>query len=153
MNYLTPLLVLTIIAAAILSYKKSITPAQGALVGFLLLISFTYRVNYQYLIVYIPLALLVASRTKYRSERIVALVLALLPAVWLWLFDVSFWFTLISPTNPQVIPFLERIGLTRLGIPDIVYVSFALGLMCLCLAYVVCAFTRWYKPQNSKYPV
>jgi hypothetical protein len=153
MNYLTPMLVLTIIAAAILSYKKSITPAQGALVGFLLLISFTYRVNYQYLIVYIPLALLVASRTKYRSERIVALVLALLPAVWLWLFDVSFWFTLISPTNPQVIPFLERIGLTRLGIPDIVYVSFALGLMCLFLAYVVCTFTRWYKPQNSKYPV
>jgi hypothetical protein len=152
-NYLTPLLVLTIIAAVILCYKRAITPAQGALVGFLLFMSFSYRVNYQYLIVYIPLALLVASRTQYRSERIMGIVIALLPAAWLWLNDVSFWFNYINPKSPQVIPILDRLGLTHLGLPDYAYVSLAGALTCLFLACVVCTFTRWRKPQNDKNPV
>jgi hypothetical protein len=145
-NYMTPLLILAVIAAVILCYKSRITPAQGALAGFLLLMSLTYRVNYQYLIVYIPLALLVASRTKYRSERILAIVVALLPAAWLWLIDVSFWFNYIYPASPWVRPIFERLGLTHLDLPDYAFVSLAGALTGLFLAYVVCTFTRWRKP-------
>jgi hypothetical protein len=145
-NYMTPLMIL-------LCYKSRITPAQGALAGFLVFMSFTYRVNYQYLVVYIPLALLVASRTQYRSERIMAIVAAMLPAAWLWLNDVSFWFRYISPINSSADQIFERLGLTHLGLPDYAFVSLAGALTCLFLAYVVCTFTRWRKPHNSKYPV
>jgi hypothetical protein len=154
-KYMILILALAVIAGAILIYKlkRSITPAQGALVGFLILLSFTYRVNYQYLVVYIPLALLVASETKYLSERIITITLALLPAAWMWLFDVSFWFILISPANPQVIPLFEHLGLTRRSTPDIIFVSFALMLTGLFLAYAAGVFTRWRKSRNNEYPV
>jgi uncharacterized membrane protein len=144
--FTVPVTLLAIVAVMVLSYRRAITPAQGALVGFLALLSFLYRVNYQYFIVYIPLALLVAAQTRYRGERALTLVLALLPAVWLWLFDVSFWFNYLEPLSPWVTPMLARIGLTN-SLPDYVYVSLALAIMGLSIAYVVCVFTRWH---NSK---
>jgi hypothetical protein len=154
-KYMPVLMILMVIAAVLLVYfiKRSITPAQAALVGFLVFLSFMYRVNYQYLIIYIPLALLIASRTKYRSERIIAIIIAMLPAGWLWLMDVSFWFNYISPAFPWVNPMLERLGLTRLGLPDYDYVMLAGALTCLFLAYSVCAFTRWRLSKNDKFPV
>jgi hypothetical protein len=139
-----PIMLLAILAVAVLSYRRSITLAQGALVGYLIFIGLFYRINYQYLIIYIPLALLVAAQTQYRGERIFTIVLALFPAVWLWLFDVSFWFNYLSPTSPWATPILASIGLTHRGLPDVVFVSFALLLMALSLAYVVCVFTRWH---------
>jgi uncharacterized membrane protein len=149
LNFNTPILLLALLAAFVLSYKRSISAVQGALIGSLIFISLFYRVNYQYLIIYIPLALLVASRTKYMSERIFTIVMALLPAAWLWLFDVSFWFNYVNPKNPWVTQILERIGLAHTGTPDYAFVSLALVLMCLFLAYIICAFIRWRQPPNN----
>jgi hypothetical protein len=149
LNFNTPIMVLAILASFVLSYKRSISAAQGALIGSLIFISLFYRVNYQYLIIYIPIALLVASRTKYRSERIFTIVMALLPAAWLWLFEVPFWFRYIDPKNPWVTQILERIGLAHTGTPDYAFVSLAMVLMCLFLAYIICAFIRWRQPLNN----
>jgi hypothetical protein len=142
--FTVPVMLLGIVAVVIFSYRRQITPAQGALAGFLAFIGLSYQVNYQYLIVYIPLALLVAARSRYRAERALAMLLALLPAVWLWLFNVSFWFNYLDPTSPWVTPLLARVGLTHLAFPDYVYVAFALVIMGLSIAYVVGLFTRWH---------
>lgn len=150
--FTVPIMVIAILAVMVLSYRRAITPAQGALAGYLIFISLFYRVNYQYLIVYIPIALLVASQTQYRSERVFTIVLALFPAVWLWLFDVSSWFNYLNPTNPWVTPILARIGLTHPTLPDYAYVSFALVLMSLSLAYVVCVFLRWRDLREGRNP-
>lgn len=141
-----PLLVIALIAALVFSYRRSVTPAQGALIGFLIFLSFSYRVNYQYLVVYIPIAILLASRTQYRSEKALAIVLTLLPGVWLWFFDVSYWFNSLSPVNPWVTPIFARVGLAHRGMPDYAYVILALVLMSLFLTYVVCTFLRWRHP-------
>jgi len=142
-----PVMFIAIAAVMVLSYRRTITLAQGALAGFLALMSFSYQVNYQYLIIYIPIALLVAARTQYRGERVLTLVLALLPAVWPWLFNTSFWFRYLTPVFAQVNPILDRIGLAHPPLPDYAYVSLALAIMGLSIAYVVCVFTRWH---NSK---
>jgi len=139
-----PLIAASVAAVAVFSYRRAITPAQGALAGFLAFIGFSYQVNYQYLIIYIPIALLVASRTQYRAERALTLVLALLPAVWLWLFDVSFWFRYLEPASPWVTPILARIGLGHLALPDYIFVSFAVLIMGLSIIYIVFLFTRWH---------
>ena len=140
-----PILAIALLAVLVLSYRRSITLTQGALLGFLLFLGFSYQVNYQYLVIYIPIAILVASRTQYRSERAFTLVLALLPAVWLWLFDVSFWFNYLTPKNPWVTPIFDRIGLVNY-MPDrpYAYVSLAVVLMALFLTYVVFVFLRWH---------
>jgi len=147
-----PIMFIAIVAVAVLSYRRTITLAQGALVGFLALLSFSYQVNYQYLIVYIPLALLVAAQTQYRGERVLTLVLALLPAVWLWLADVPSWFNYLNPTSPWVNLILARIGLTTSQLPDYAYVSLALAIMGLSIAYVVCVFTRWHNSTSELPP-
>jgi len=151
--FTVPVMVVAIVAVMVLSYRRAITLAQGALVGFLVLLSFSYRVNYQYLIVYIPLALLVAAQTQYRGERVLTLALALLPAVWLWLFDVSFWFNYLEPASPWVTPILARIGLAHPLMPDSVYVSLALAIMGLSIAYAVCVFTRWHNSREGVKPL
>ncbi len=139
-----PIMLLGILTVIVFSYRRAITPAQGALAGFLVFIGFSYQVHYQYLIVYIPIALLVAARTQYRGERVLTLVLALLPAVWLWLPDVSRWFNFLHPASTQVNLILARIGLAHSPLPDYAYVSLALAIMGLSIAYVVCVFTRWH---------
>ena len=79
-----------------------------------------------------------------------ALVLAMLPAAWLWFTDVSFWFEYIGPASSWVKPIFERLALTHRGLPDYAFVSLAGALTCLALAYVVCTFARWRKPQKGK---
>jgi len=147
-----PIMLIGILAVLIFSYRRAITPAQGALAGFLVFIGLSYQVNYQYLIVYIPLALLVAARTQYRGERVLTLVLALLPAVWLWLSGVAAWFNFLNPISPRVNLIFARIGLAHQALPDYIYVSFALVLMALYLAYIVCLFTRWQEPREGAKP-
>jgi hypothetical protein len=141
-----PVLLISLIIIAVLSYKKRITPLQGALVGFLAFIALHYRINYQYLVVYIPLALLQAARTPYRSEKAVVLAVALLPAVWIWLTNIPFWFD----NNPSVNNLLARIGLPERYLPDYAYVAFAMALMFLSLAYIVLVFWRWGPKHNGK---
>ncbi len=114
----SPVLVIALLAAIVLVYRRSVTLAQGALIGLLLFIAIFYRINYQYLVVYIPIALLAASRAHYRDEKIVTLALAMLPAAWLWLFNVSAWFVYMEPYNSWVRPLLAHIGPVQvMGVP------------------------------------
>jgi hypothetical protein len=47
-----------------------------------------------------------------------------------------------------VIKILGRIGLTHL-VPDYGFVTLAIVLMGLFIAYTVCTFVRWRQPGNS----
>ncbi|MFA5308261.1 MAG: glycosyltransferase 87 family protein [Dehalococcoidales bacterium] len=149
--YSIPLLIAAILAGLWFSYKRQLKPSQAALVGFLIFLIFIYRTNYQYLIIYIPLALLVAAQTKFRSERIMALVAAMLPAVWLWIFNVAFWFYFLRPAHTWVFATFEHLALTHI-VPDYGYMALAVTLMCLFIAYVICTFTKWSKPSKMLTP-
>jgi hypothetical protein len=138
-----PVMVIALAATAIMSYRNGVSLLQGALIGFLVFVSFSYQVNYQYLVVYIPLAILLASRTRHLSERISALILAVLPAAWLWLGNVPWWFNYLEPTSPWVTPMLAHVGLFRRYLPDYAYVMFAVLLMYLMVAHVVLTLFRW----------
>jgi hypothetical protein len=81
-----------------------------------------------------------ASQTRFRSERVILLALAILPAVWLWLFDTSSWFGYLEPANPWVIPILAHLGLAHKTLPDYAFVALAILLMCFSLVYVVYIF-------------
>ena len=149
-SFTIPVLIIALSITAILCYFRRITPLQGALAGFLVFISFYYQVNYQYLIVYIPLAILLASRTQYKFERIFALVLAILPAAWVWLANTPWWFHNLKPDYFWPTHILAHLGLFERYLPDWVYVSFACTLMCLSLVYVVLLFTKWQQPKENK---
>ena len=153
LNFNVPILIIAILAAVILCYKRSVSMTQGALIGGLIFLALFYRINYQYLVMYIPIALLAASRTTYRSERIFTIVMAMLPAVWLWITNIPWWFNDSKPINPWVTPILTNIGLPERYLPDYTYVSLAVALMCLFLVYIVLAFIRWRQPANSVKPV
>ena len=111
--------------------------------GYFIFIGISYRINYQYLIVYIPLALLLAALTKSKLERVFLLVLALLPAAWIWLANMPWWFTNHTPAYPWVKDVFARVGLFERYLPDVYYVVFAGLLMVSGLAYVVLVFVRW----------
>jgi len=151
-GYTIPVLIIAILGGMVLAYFKRLSPLRAMLVGILLFIALFYRINYQYLVVFIPLAILALARTTYVSERILTLWLAIFPAVWLWYFDVSFWFTYLTPDHPEVVPFFERIGLTHLTASDTVYMRIALTIAVLCLAYTFFAFTRWKQPHAGSIP-
>ena len=147
-SFTIPVLVIGLIVIAVLSYKRLITPLQGALAGFLVFIGIFYRINYQYLVVYIPIAILLASWTQYKLEKTFAIVLAMLPAVWIWFANIPWWFHAFEPRYHWVSPILNHIGLLDRYLPDYAYVAFAGVLMCLSLAYVVLAFLKWRKPAD-----
>ncbi len=141
-----PLLIVALAIAAVFVYRKKISPIRAALVGLCLFVAIFYRINYQYLVIVIPLALLIAARTDYWIERIVALGLAMVPAVWVWLSSVSFWFIYLKPWSFETVPMLERLGLAHYGTPDYAYVALALTIMTLCLVYVIGVFWWWRRP-------
>jgi uncharacterized membrane protein len=148
MQFCTPILIVALIAGAVCCYLKRISVARAALIGILLFIMIFYRINYQYLVIFIPLALLIASRTPYKTEKVVTLALALFPAAWVWLINVTAWFVYLFPVNPWVTPYFDKLGLTHQDIPDYAYVIFASVLTLLCLVYIVGSFIRWKKPLN-----
>jgi len=147
-----PLLIIILIASAVFIYTKKITPVRAALVGLCLFTAFFYRINYQYLVIYIPIALLIAGRTNYWSERIITLGLALVPAVWLWLANASFWFIYLEPTAYQTMNIFEKIGLVRYGVPDYAFLALALTIMVLCIVYVLGVFLWWRRPLPGNTP-
>jgi hypothetical protein len=147
-----PLLVVALLAAAIFVYRKRVIPIRAALVGLCLFIAFFYRINYQYLVIYIPIALLLAARTDYWSERIVTLGLVAVPAIWIWLSNSAFWFNYLQPLAPQVVPLLERTGLVRYDTPDYAYLAISLTIMALCLAYTLGTFLWWRRPIPGNTP-
>jgi len=152
-NLFAPVLIIAFIAALYLSYRTTITYSQAALAGFLIFIIFFYRINYQYLVIYIPLALLAASQTRYKIERTGAIIIAMLPAVWLWLFNVSFWFYYLAPQASEAVKLLDRLGMSRMDVPDYGYVTLSVVLTCLYLVYTILVFTRWRKPAGLMPPV
>ena len=144
LQYNTPILVVALIVGLAIASARNISPLRAMLIGILLFIAIFYRINYQYLIVYLPLAILAVSRTSYISERLLGLGLVLFPSVWLWYFNVSFWFNYLTPVYPYASTVLSRIGWAGEDIPaDRVYVIIALCIMALSLAYAIFAFTRW----------
>jgi hypothetical protein len=147
-SFNTPALVVAILGGLILSYVKRLAPLRAMLIGILLFIALFYRINYQYLVVFMPLAILAMARTTYVSERILGLWLAVFPAVWLWYFNLSFWFTYLTPDYPKWVTILERVGLTHETAADKIYLSIAVTIMALSLAYVIFALTRWRQPPN-----
>ncbi|MFA4837317.1 MAG: hypothetical protein WC749_14775, partial [Dehalococcoidia bacterium] len=151
MHFNIYVLAAAMLSAIILTRFRSLTPTQGALVGMLLFIGISYQVNYQYMVIFIPLAILAAAQAVHRWERIFALGLAILPAVWFWLFDVSFWFRYLDPIHPGVQSIFEKIGWHNSTMPDWAYVTFAVTLMCSCLIYVALTFLCWnHRRQNTK---
>jgi hypothetical protein len=147
--YYIPALLAAIAAALFLTYRRNISYAQAALVGFLIFICFNYRINYQYLIIYIPLALWVAATTRWRSERIFSIIMAVLPAAWIWLFNDAFWFYYATPSHMEVVPMLERIGLYSTNRPDWAYVTLAMVLMGTFLTYIILAFVKWRRRRDD----
>lgn len=147
--YYIPALIIAVIACLYLSYRRNISVSRAALAGFLIFICFNYRINYQYLVIYIPLALWVASVTRYRSERIIGIIMAVLPAVWVWLFNDAFWFYFAQPEHLEVVPLLERLGMYVQDMPDRSYVIFAMVLMGVYLTYIVLTFTKWGKKPED----
>ena len=149
LRYTAPVTALVLVAVLICCYWRKASPVQAALASFLVFVALFYRINYQYLVIYIPVALLAAAMTRYKGERIMTLVLALFPAVWLWLYDVTFWFTYLSPASPWIVPYFDKLGLAHRSEPY-VYVIFAVTLMCLSLAYIILVLTRWNQARSGK---
>jgi hypothetical protein len=142
LKFTTIATILVLAGVLVACYFRRVNPLQAALASFLVFAVFFYRINYQYLVIYIAMAILVAATTRFKGERMMALLLALLPAVWLWLFDVTFWFTYLQPANPWVIRYFEVIGMAELSAPFL-YVGLAVTLMCLSIGYIALVLTRW----------
>lgn len=149
-NYCIPALIISWLIAGVFVYRRKITPLRAALIGICLFVAIFYRINYQYLVIYIPLALMVAAKTDHWSERIISLILALAPLAWIWISDPAYWFTYLDPKDFEAFSNLEKAGLGRWGTPDYAYVILASGIMVLCLAYVVGAFLWWRRPLRGE---
>jgi len=143
LHYNTYVLAISMLAATGLTWFRSITLAQAALVGMLLFLGLNYQVNYQYLVIYIPLAILVAAQVTDKWQRGITLALAILPAVWLWLFDISFWFRAYQPEHHNVYSMFDNIGWVTYLSSDKPYVIFATSLMFICLVYAISTFLFW----------
>ncbi len=147
--YFIPVLVAALAGGAVLVYRQRISPARAALIGFLVFLAFFYRINFQYLVIFIPLALYVAATTSHRSERIFLMVMALLPSAWLWLFDIGFWFEQYLPVDAAALEILELLALRRTGTPDLWFVILSGVLWLFFVTYVAGVFCRWRKPPDS----
>jgi hypothetical protein len=133
--------VIATLAALVVCYVKRVRVEQATLVGLLLFVGIFYRVNYQYLVICIPLAIYCLAVAHDWLERSLTFSLILVPAVWVWLYDVTFWFRYLAPRVLETPPVLDRFGLNHY-VPDVVYVILAGVLMSLCLAYVALILAR-----------
>ncbi len=149
LSYNTYVLAGSMLAAVVTTYFwRKLTVAQAALIGILLFIAINYQVNYQYLVIYIPIAILVAAQSTDKWQRAISLGIAILPAIWLWLFDVSFWFRAYQPAHAEVISMFDRIGWVTYLSSDKPYVIFAVCLMFICITYVITTFLFWYRKKE-----
>ena len=139
--YNSPVLIAATLAALAVCYAKRVKVEQAALIGILLFVGIFYRVNYQYLVVYIPLAIYCLAVSRSWVERSLILALIIVPAAWVWLYDDTFWFRYLIPRVTETPPILEKLGLNHY-VPDVVYVILAGVLMCLCLAYMIVVLAR-----------
>ena len=112
-------------------------------------VAFYYRMNYQYLIIYIPLALLAAAQAPSKFERYFTVLIAMLPAAWLWITNMPWWFYDSGNGYTWIPKVFARIGLPERYLPDLVYVTFAGLIMCTAIAYIVLVFTKWQQRDNE----
>ena len=147
--YNSPLLIAASVAALVICYVKRVRVEQAALIGILLFVGIFYRVNYQYLVIYIPIAIYCLAVSRSRVERSLTLALIIVPAAWVWLYDDTFWFRYLIPRVAETPPILEKLGLNHY-VPDVVYVIMAGVLMCLCLAYVIVVLVRKRPKEDSR---
>jgi uncharacterized membrane protein len=145
--YCIPVLVAAIVAAAVFCYFKPVRLEQAALAGILLFIAIFYRINYQYLVIYLPIAIMALAIARRWVERGLLLALIILPASWVWLFDVTFWFRYLRPYTTSDLSILNHIGLDHY-IVDPVYVTIAGSLMVLALTYSITIFIQKSRQQN-----
>lgn len=148
LNFNTPVLIGGIITGLAATYWLKLSAPRSMLIGILIFIATFYRVNYQYLVIFIPIALYVAARSSYLTERLWSLALALFPSLWLWFFNVAFWFNYVSPVYPAASTILSHFGWTQETSGDIVYVRIALAITFLAFGYCILAITRWRMPLN-----
>lgn len=134
LNYSVPVLIALVLVASLISYFKPIRLEQAALAGILLFVGVFYRVNYQYLVIYLPIAILALAFAQGWFERVLTLLLIAIPAAWVWLFDISFWFWYQIPRLPEAPPIFKTLGFTHY-LPDIAFVVLAAVLMGASLAY------------------
>jgi hypothetical protein len=146
LRYEAPLLILAVGVVTVFAYLRRITIEQAALAGILVFIALFYRINYQYLVIYIPLAILALSRVRWGAEKALALALAVVPAAWVFLFAVYFWFDYLLPRNPEVVEPLTRAGLGRF-MPDYTFVTIAMVIMTLSFAYIIQVLAQGRKYQ------
>jgi hypothetical protein len=149
LKWLLPTMAAGYIASAIATFKRRISVLQAALIGFLVFIAFYCRINYQYLIIYIPLALLLAASSKHKIESMMALVIGMLPAVWLWISNIPWWFHDTKPGYEWVPDFFSHIGLFQRYLPDWVYTTFALAIMATSITFIVLVFANWTEPEAA----
>jgi len=144
-----PVLIVALIGAGFVVYRRRISPLPAMLIGIFIFLSLFYRINYQYLVLYMPLALLMAARTRFVGEKVVSLAAVLYPIGWLWMFGTTLWFEFHEPVQSWVVPILDKIGLSRWwDIPDSTYALYAGVLMGIFVWYVIGAFTRWRVRRN-----
>lgn len=136
LRYDAAVLILAVGAVTVFAYVKRITIEQAALAGILVFIALFYRVNYQYLVIYIPLAILALSTVRWGAQKALALALALVPAAWVFLFSVSFWFNYLVPRHPELVESLVRAGMGRF-MPDYTFVTISMVIMMLSVAYII----------------
>ena len=146
--YNSPLLAATTVAALVICYVKRVRIEQAALIGILLFVGIFDRVNYQYLVIYIPLAIYCLALARSWLERSLTFALIIVPAAWVWLYDDTFWFRYLAPRVIETPLILEKLGLNHY-VPDLVYVILAGALMSLCLAYVVAVLARRKKASEA----
>jgi hypothetical protein len=79
-------------------------------------------------------------------------VIAMLPAVWIWITNIPWWFHDTQPGYEWVPAMFSHIGLPERYLPDWVYVVLAGVIMCTSIAYIVLAFTKWSKPEVKPTP-
>lgn len=139
--YNSPVLIVATLFCAVICYLRRVRLEQAALIGILLFVGIFYRVNYQYLTIYIPLALFCLATSRSWLERGTTLALIILPAAWVWLYDVTFWFRYLAPRVLETPTILEKLGFNHY-VPDVVYVILAGVLMCLCFAYAIAVLRR-----------
>ncbi|RLG61262.1 hypothetical protein DRN86_00285 [Candidatus Geothermarchaeota archaeon] len=123
-----PLLAIMTAIIGFIAFKKGYSLEKSALIGSLAFLTMAYAVNYQYLVLYIPFIIIIGLSRKNPIKKLFSVLIALFPAFWLWIFDVSFWFRSFEPKSKGVIEILKLMGLTNFLRADWIYVLFNIAL-------------------------
>lgn len=80
------------------------------------------------------------------------MIIAVVPAIWVWMFNDAFWFYYALPHHLEAVSALKRLGMYSVNAPDWAYVTLTMVLWGLFLAYIVLTFTIWHKRKEDTLP-